>query len=74
MTHMARHIVVAPILSAPLLTDECRSTVGSGTREDFVTLPDENTQFVLVMFNGPDMYVAFPAGLFVMLRDAQRDS
>ena len=36
MTHMSRHIVVAPILSAPLLTDTRRSTVGPGTREDVV--------------------------------------
>ena len=36
MTHMSRHIVVAPIPSAPLLTDTRRSTVGSGTREDVV--------------------------------------
>ena len=34
MTHMSRHIVVAPILSAPLLTDTRRSTVGPGMRED----------------------------------------
>ena len=34
MTHMSRHIVVAPILSAPLLTVTRRSTVGPGTRED----------------------------------------
>ena len=34
MTHVSRHIVVAPILSAPLLTDTRRSTVGPGTRED----------------------------------------
>ena len=34
MTHMSRHIVVAPILLAPLLTDTRRSTVGPGTRED----------------------------------------
>ena len=36
MTHMSRHIVVAPIPSAPLLTDTRRSTVGPGTREDVV--------------------------------------
>ena len=36
MTHMTRHIVVAPIPSAPLLTDTRRSTVGPGTREDVV--------------------------------------
>ena len=41
MTHMSRHIVVAPILAAPLLTDTRRSAVGSGTREDIVTMPDE---------------------------------
>ena len=35
-THMSRHIVVAPIPSAPLLTDTRRSTVGPGTREDVV--------------------------------------
>ena len=34
MTHMTRHIVVAPIPSAPLLTDTRRSTVGPGMRED----------------------------------------
>ena len=34
MTHVSRHIVVAPILSAPLLTDTRRLTVGPGTRED----------------------------------------
>ena len=55
---MARHSVVAPVLSAPLLTDECRSTVGSGTREDVVMLLDENTQFMLGMFSVLDMYVA----------------
>ena len=33
---MSRHIVVAPIPSAPLLTDTRRSTVGPGTREDVV--------------------------------------
>ena len=32
-----RHSVVAPILTAPLLTDTCRSTVGPGMREDIVT-------------------------------------
>ena len=37
MTHMARHIVVAPILAAPLLTDIRQSTVGPGTHEDIVT-------------------------------------
>ena len=36
MTHLSRHSVVAPILTAPLLTDTCRSTVGPGTREDIV--------------------------------------
>ena len=36
MTHMSRHIVVAPIPSAPLLTDTRRSTVGPGTLEDVV--------------------------------------
>ena len=34
MTHLSRHGVVASILTAPLLTDTCRSTVGPGTRED----------------------------------------
>ena len=33
---MTRHIVVASIPSAPLLTDTRRSTVGPGTREDVV--------------------------------------
>ena len=36
MTRMTRHIVVASIPSAPLLTDTRRSTVGPGTREDVV--------------------------------------
>merc|ERR1712107_35552 len=39
-THMARHIVVAP---------------SSGTREDFVTLPSEDMEFVLKMFSVLDM-------------------
>ena len=34
MTCRSRHVVVAPFLAAPLLTDVRRSTVGSGTRED----------------------------------------
>ena len=38
MTHMSRHIVVAPFPAAPLLTETRRSAVGSGTREDIVTL------------------------------------
>ena len=33
-TRSSRHGFVAPILSAPLLTDPCRLTVGPGTRED----------------------------------------
>ena len=41
MTRLSRHIVVAPIPAAPLLTDIRRSAVGSGTREDIVTMPDE---------------------------------
>ena len=41
MTRLSRHIVVVPIPAAPLLTDTRRSAVGSGTREDIVTMPDE---------------------------------
>ena len=41
LTHLSRHSVVAPIPAAPLLTDTRRSAVGSGTREDIVTMPDE---------------------------------
>ena len=40
VTRLSRHNVVAPSLAAPL-TDTRRSTVGSGTREDFATMPDE---------------------------------
>ena len=36
VTRSSRHVVVAPILAAPLLTNIRRSTVGSGTREDIV--------------------------------------
>ena len=35
---MSRHIVVAPFPAAPLLTDTRRSAVGSGTREDIVSI------------------------------------
>ena len=31
---------MAPSLAAPLLIDASRSTVGSGTREDIVAVPD----------------------------------
>ena len=41
LAHLSRHSVVAPNLAAPLLTDTRRSAVGSGTREDIVTMPDE---------------------------------
>ena len=40
-THQSRHYVVASTLAAPLLVGMSRSTVGSGTREDNVTKPDE---------------------------------
>ena len=33
----SRHVVVAPILAAPLLTDTRRSTVGPGTHEDIMS-------------------------------------
>ena len=36
---LSRHNVVAPFPAAPLLIDTRRSTVGPGTREDFVTVP-----------------------------------
>ena len=41
LSRLSRHSVVAPTLAAPLLIDIRRSTVGSGTREDIVTKPDE---------------------------------
>ena len=41
VSRLSRHIVVAPIPVAPLLTDIRRSAVGSGTREDIVAMPDE---------------------------------
>ena len=47
MTHMSRHIVVAPILSAPLLTDTRRSTVGPGMREDIACVVGGVLQLLL---------------------------
>ena len=49
-----------PLLAAPLLTDVRRSTVGSGTREDFVTNPVEMRYMTRFMrdIGGPDLYVA----------------
>ena len=32
---------MVPVPAAPLLTDTCRSAVGSGTRKDVVTMLDE---------------------------------
>ena len=48
------------LLAAPLLTDVRRSTVGSGTREDIVTNPDEMRYMTRFMrdIGGPDLYVA----------------
>ena len=41
MTRLSRHSVVRPSLAPPLLTDTRRSTMGSGAREDFATMPVE---------------------------------
>ena len=49
MTHMSRHIVVALIPSAPLLTDTRRSTVGPGTREDVAVLVVEYIALALAV-------------------------
>ena len=55
MTHMSRHIVVAPILSAPLLTDTRRSTVGPGTREDIAcVVGGKPLQYIMWHFSGND--------------------
>ena len=55
MTHMSRHIVVAPILSAPLLTDTRRSTVGPGTREDIAcVVVGKPSQYIMWHFAGND--------------------
>ena len=39
VTRLSSHSFVAPFPAAPLLIGSCRSTVGSGTREDIVTVP-----------------------------------
>ena len=47
--------VVAPVPAAPLLTDTCRSAVGSGTREDIVAVAGKlryMTRFMSVTFGG----------------------
>ena len=41
VARLARHNVVASIPAAPLVTDTRRSAVGSGTREDVMTMPNE---------------------------------
>ena len=42
LSRHATHSVVAPTLTAPLMTGTHSSTVGSGTREDIVTMSDEH--------------------------------
>ena len=56
---LSRHVVVAPLPAASLLTDTRRSTVGPGTREDTTTESDEYmTHFTFAAFSMLDMYVA----------------
>ena len=62
---VSRHNVVAPFPAAPLLTGPRRLTVGSGTREDVVTMLDEMR--VLDAFH-LDMYVAIPEFMVVVPR------
>ena len=58
-----RHNVVAPTLAAPLLTDTRRSTVGSGTRENIVTEPENKGR--RPTSSVPDTYAVIQAGLLV---------
>ena len=56
---LSRHIVVAPLPAAPLLSDTRWSTVGPGTREDTTTESDEYmTRFTFAAFSMLYMYVA----------------